>query len=131
MKNLPLIAAIALAACSGSDEAAAPASEETAVETPDLRAMDGGPAYGTFEVTSADGTVLTQVLAADGSQVTTDADGNATPGRFVMEGPERYCRMDGEETEWTCYTEAIGEDGTWTATNEVDPEEVWTIVRAQ
>lgn len=136
MKKLALIAAtafaaLALAACSDAEEAAPVVEETTEPAAAAATFVDGGPAYGTFEVSSNDGTVLTQVLAEDGTQVTTDAEGTATAGTFTAESPERYCRMDGEETEWTCYAEAIGEDGTWTATNEADPDEVWTVVRVE
>jgi len=126
MKWLFLVTAVALAACSSSND---PQDEAIVTQEPAATAMDGGPASGTFEVTSNDGTVLTQVLADDGSQTTTDANGEVVSGKYRMEGPERYCRMDGEETDWTCYAEAVAEDGVWTATNEADANEVWTIHR--
>lgn len=125
MKKLAWIAVITLAACSGGEKA--PVAEEAAAPT----AMDGGPAAGKFTVTSADGTVLTQILLEGGTQVTTDADGKSVNGQYTLETPERYCRLDDGDADWTCYAEAIAEDGTWTATNEADPEEVWTVVRVE
>ena len=121
MKKLLLTAVVGLAAC--SDASGPPEAAATA--------MDGGPAHGTFEVTSNDGTVLTQVLAEDGTQTTTNAAGTVVNGKYRMDGPERYCRMDGEESEWTCYAEVVGSDGRWTATNEKDANEVWTIKRVE
>ena len=129
MKKLAWIAApiavAALAACSGGEKA--PEAVETATPT----AMDGGPASGTYQVTSGDGTVLTQILVSDGTQVTTDADGKSVNGQYTLETPERYCRLDEGDADWTCYSETITEDGTWTATNEADPDEVWTVVRVE
>ncbi|RVQ67037.1 hypothetical protein EKN06_08875 [Croceicoccus ponticola] len=136
MKKLALLAAFTLAACSGGEEAPAPAPEETATTAPAttaaVAAIDGGSSAGTFEVTSADGsTKLTQVLAEDGTLTSTDAEGKVVTGTWTLDKPAHYCSKQSDESEMTCYTETLAEDGKWTATNDADPADVWTVVRVK
>lgn len=132
MKKLVACAALALAACSGADEAAEPAAEETAVvEEAAATAVDGGPVAGTYEVTGPNGEMNTVVLSADGTAVYTAADGTVTNGTYTGgTATEPYCVTMEGETEADCFAEAIT-DGVWTATNQADPEDVWTVVRAE
>jgi hypothetical protein len=129
MRSVALIAAFALAACSGAEE---PAPEETVTEAAAPTAPDGGTVAGVYEVTGPDGTVLTQTVNADGTLVTTTAEGETIEGTYTGgAGGEPFCITQPNDegvAETSCYTEVIA-DGVWTATNTDDPEDVWTIVR--
>ena len=122
MKRLVLVAA--LAAVSACSEPATEATEEAAVEEPAAEAAtamaaDGGPPYGDFKVTTAEGEVWTEAVSEDGTYTSTSPTGETETGRWVQRG-KQYCTTKDEEgaTE-VCHTESVDANGVWTA---VDPE---------
>lgn len=130
MKKLAFIAVFALAACSQAEEAA-PVAEETAAapEVAAVMAADGNPPAGTYEITSADGEVLTQVVNADGTYTNTNAEGDTATGTWTLDRPDHWCsKLDSEEST-NCFTETVGPDGVWTSVNVNDPQDSSTIVR--
>lgn len=134
MKNLILtggIALLTLTACSGAEKSGASETENKVAAAPlsGPKATDGGPVTGTFEVTSADGVVLTQTTAADGTLSTTGADGKAVKGTYTQDSPNRFCVTNDGETDATCFMETIDAQGLWKAVNEVDSKDVWTVRR--
>lgn len=131
MKLLVWAAGASLLALTACSETEVPVVEETAAatETAAPTAADGGPSTGTFQITGADGKVTIQVVAADGTTTTTDADGAVTKGTYVQESPNRWCGTNEGETEAKCFTETVGADGVWTSVNEKDAEDASTIVR--
>jgi len=128
MKKIALLALFALAACSQAEEAEPAAEGAAAVETAVL-AADGGTPYGTFEVTTAGGTVLNYVGNADGTFTATAPDGTTTTGTWTQDSTGLYCETEEGSSEPTCYTEEIDADGVWTSTSTTDPEDKSTIVR--
>lgn len=136
MQKMLIIAAtasLALTACNSGEEATpeAPAETEAAAEAPAAEAQlaaDGQPAHGTFEVTLADGSVLTEVVNEDGTYTWTSSDGTTGTGTWRTEGPNVYCTTDEGEEE-SCNDETVDADGVWTS---VDREsgDVATVVRA-
>lgn len=131
MKKLAIISAIALAACNSAEEAAPEeaATEEAVVEEVASTAADGGPSWGTFEVTKADGATHTFTGNEDGTYVVTDAEGaELATGTWRQDGPNRFCETEagGEEE---CFVETVDENGVYTSTSETDPTEISTIVR--
>jgi len=130
MKKFAFIAVFALAACSQAEEPA-PAAEETvaAPEPVAMTAADGQAPEGTFEITRADGSVMTQVVNADGTYTNTAADGTESTGTWVMESPNRFCDKAADAEEQVCYNETVDSAGVWTSVSENDPEDSSTIVR--
>ncbi len=113
---------VALAACSqpATEEEAAPAVEEVAVQT-------SGP--GTYEVTYADGGVGTMVSSEDGTFTFTLGDETGTG--TVTETDGKVCLdPDAEDLESNCWTAGeVGEDGSWPSTS--DTGEVVTVSRVE
>jgi len=134
MKKLAFIAVFAagfaVTACSGAEEAAPVAQETTtAPAAVAVMAADGQAPAGTFEITSADGEVMTQTVNADGTYSNTDAEGTVTTGTWTLDQPDNWCsKLDTEEAV-NCFTETVGPDGTWSSVNVNDPEDSSTIVR--
>jgi len=133
MKRLAFAVVFALAACSGVENAPEPIIEEDAStsETDALTSItfDGGPLVGTFEATSNEGVVLIQALAEDGTVTTTDEDGNVVSGTYTGSA-DQFCFSNEGDSEASCFAYGdLGEDGSWTATNEADANEVWAIRR--
>lgn len=131
MKKFVIFGAVALAACSQAEEAApeAAATEEAAVEEVAAVAADGGPAWGTFEVTKADGTVHTFIGNEDGTYVVNDAAGTQiSAGTWRQDGPNRFCETE-EGGEEECNTETVDANGVYTSVSETDPTDSSTIVR--
>lgn len=124
-----LVIGMALCAASCGGESTPANNNETTNETVAAATIyDGGPAYGMFEATSVDGTVLTQTAREDGTVTSVDGDGTVTEGTFVME-PEQFCiTNEGAETQCYAYSD-LKDDGSWTATNVADPADVWTVKR--
>ena len=127
MKRLILVSVIAaVAACSPANEADAvdEATEVAAEEPAAVVAADGQPTPGMYKVTTEEG-VFMEDVKADGTYVTTDADGKVIEtGMWEQRTPEQYCsvadeqfREEGETGEMKCNTEGIGEDGVWTSVN--------------
>ena len=130
MKKFVIIGALALAACSGGEEAADEAMvEEPVVEEVAIMAADGNPPEGTFEISSAEGDILTQVVNADGTYANLDAEGNEiNVGTWSIPEDGLWCSAQ-EGQEEICFNESVDADGVWTSVNVNDPEDVTTVVR--
>lgn len=86
---------------------------------------DSGTQPGTYDVKTADGTMATTVINADGTFVDTDAKGVATKGAFAVKNGKDCFDPEGDEAE-VCWTStAPGADGSFTAT---DPKGVVVTV---
>lgn len=133
MKRVLFVALMAsVAAC--SQPAPAPEAEATTAEASpaaaaESLAADGKPSFGKFKVTRADGTVITDDVRADGTYVTTLADGKTETGKWEQKGPNLYCATgDKAGAKQKCYEEKVDDKGVYTSK---DPEtgEVSTVVR--
>jgi len=134
MKKIILVAGIVtLAACSQPEatEDAAPTEEATEAAAA-TTAADGGPSFGIFEVTLADGTKIVDTLSEDGTYETKDADGKVIEtGKWEQKSPEEYCATpDAEGAEQVCYEEHVDENGLYTSKNPKTGE-VATVVRVE
>ncbi len=123
MKKILIAAACAsLAACSPSDtaeEAAAPA--DTAEVAAEVTAADGGPPFGMYKVTSADGKVSMEDIRADGTYVSTSEGEEPKTGKWEQKAPDSFCATPDEEgAVQKCYAESVDENGVWTS---VDPDD--------
>ena len=115
MKKIALIAALAVvSACSQGDaEPEAAATEEAATETAEPVALDGKPSVGTYTVTGADGSSITQEVRADGT-FTNTAGEDTESGTLEQKSPDVFCTTRDEEgAEQQCSNEAMTEDGVW------------------
>lgn len=128
MKVFVSLAALGLAGCSQADQTAE-LVDETEAEAPMLMSLDGGPAIGTFETTSASGLVLIHTVNADGTFTNEAPDGSLTTGTWTRNGPEQYCTTAQGAAAAVCYDGVIDENGVWTSTNTADPADVWTLKR--
>lgn len=139
MKRIIAIAALAaLAACSKpAEEPAAPAeatAEATAEAAPAAAAAmaaDGKPTVGKYKVTRADGSVIMEDLRADGTFVSTMADGKTETGKWEQKGPNLYCATEDKEgAKQLCFDEKVDDKGVYTSKH---PEtgEVSTVVRVE
>jgi hypothetical protein len=131
MKRILIAAACAsLAACSPAettDEAAAPA--ETAEVATEVTAADGGPPYGMFKVTQADGTVSMEEVREDGTYTSKVEGEEPTTGKWQQTTSDAYCTTSDEEgAVEKCYAETVDEKGIWTSTDP-DDGKVSTIER--
>ena len=135
MKRIVFVALIAgVVACSQPAPAPEPTAEATTAEAPpavagESLAADGKPSVGKYQVTRADGTVMTDDVRADGTYVTTMADGKTETGKWEQKGPNLYCATEDKEgAKQKCYEEKVDEKGVYTSK---DPEtgEVSTVVR--
>jgi len=136
MKRTILVALLAtVAAC--SERAPAPQAETTNDATAETAASaaaeplaaDGKPTVGKYQVTRANGTVMTDDVRADGTYVTTMADGTTETGKWEQKGPNLYCATsDKAGAKQKCYEEKVDDKGVYTSK---DPEtgEVSTVVR--
>ena len=125
-----VIAAFALAGCDASEEPIVPAAEEESLSPAEtaMMAPDGLPLYGVFEVSATDGdTRFMRNVKEDGTLVNVMAGEGPVPGTWTMEDGNFCVTMEGE-ADATCYANAMT-DGTWTATNVANPDEVWTVER--
>lgn len=128
---LVLTTALALAACGQRTETTAEATPAatgpTTAEGPSPTANQAptGEMAGKYEVTMADGKVMTETINADGTYVDL-LDGKETRGRWRMDGARSCFDPDGAEPE-QCYTsESPGADGSFTVTA---PDGTKTTVR--
>lgn len=130
MRKLIAVAALAVvAACSQEAATEADAPEEVAEAPAAAMAADGGTPYGSFKVTLADGSVLTEEVHEDGTYISTSASGEQRKGTWVQKG-DQYCTTSNDEgaTE-RCHTESINDEGVWIST---DPDgETATIQRVE
>lgn len=109
---VPLIAVVALAACSAEE----PAMEEEAVEEEVVESV--APPAGTYETVYEDGSVVTVVVGEDGSISQTTEDGETLTAMFVP-GEEGQRCIDMGEDGIQCGTESeVAEDGSWTVTGD-------------
>ncbi len=134
MKNIALAVVLAtLTAC--QQQEAAPEAEATpeaaAAPAAATLAADGKPSHGKFQVTRADGTVITDDVRPDGTYVTTLPDGTTETGRWEQKGPNAYCvTEDKEGAEQLCYEERVDDKGVYTSKNPKTGE-VSTVVRVE
>lgn len=131
MKKIMLVAAlVTVGACSKPEPAPEPAATEEAA--PATTAADGGPSYGTFQVTQADGTTFTSEVKPDGTYVETAADGTAMgTGKWEQKSPELWCATPDEEgAVQTCYEEKVDANGVYTS-KDPNTGEVSTVVRVK
>ena len=135
MKRIVFVALMAsVAACSQPAPAPeATAEAKTAEAAPaaaaESLAADGKPTVGKYQVTRADGTVMTDDVRADGTYVTTMADGTTETGKWEQKGPNLYCgTQDKQGAKQKCYEEKVDDKGIYTSK---DPEtgEVSMVVR--
>jgi hypothetical protein len=119
---IALTAALALAGCGERAETtAADAGATTAAATtgeapsPAANQPATGDMAGRYEITFADGKVMTETINADGSYVDL-MDGEETRGRWRMDGAKSCFDPAGAAAE-ECYTaSAPGADGSFTVT---------------
>ena len=105
----------------------APAEEAVAATT-----FDGGPVAGTYTATSADGTVISQDVRADGTYTNSQDGAEDVSGTYLVDGDNRICFTDEGSEEARCYLPSdLTEDGSWTATREGDANETWTVARSE
>ncbi len=129
MKKLIILAStLALAACGGANDDAAVddvvVADDTVVASEDTTGVAG-----TYQMTQADGTIVTQTVNADGTYVDTAADGTELQrGTWRTEG-EALCFDDTGPAVETCMTGGeVSEDGSFRAIG-ADGQETGTIVR--
>ena len=126
MRKLVVIASIAVLAACSEPEAPAPEPTEEAAAAP--TAVDGGPVAGTYNVEGPDGTASVWTLAEDGTFTLTAEGVDPVTGTYTSEGDQFCADPEGEDRPAVCYTQTIGEDGSWTST---DPDGgVSKVVRA-
>ncbi len=111
---LVLSALVAVAACSEPTvEAEAEAIEDVVEAVAEPTALDGEPTVGTYTVTGADGSVVTQEVKADGTFTNTMGDSVQT-GTWVQKSPDVFCTTsDAEGAAEECSTESYNDDGVW------------------
>lgn len=131
MKKVILVTVFAaLAACSQpetAEEAEAPA--ETTEAVPANIAADGLPSVGMYKVTAADGSVTMEDVRADGTYVSTAADGKESTGKWEQKSPDSYCVTPDEAgATQKCYEEAVDANGVYTS-KDPDTGEVSTVER--
>lgn len=130
MKRIMLLAGVmTIAACSQSDTAAEPEATAEATEAAAAPVgADGGPASGSYKITTATGEVYMEEVKADGTFTSTGPDGETKTGTWEQKTPELYCTtLDEDGAEQKCHTETVGDDGVWTST---DPDgETVTVER--
>lgn len=115
MHKLVAIASIVLLAACSEPEAPAPEPTEEAAAAP--TAIDGGPVAATYNVEGPDGAASVWILAEDGTFTLTSEGVDPVMGTYTLEGDLFCADPEGEDTAAVCYTQAIGEDGTWTSTD--------------
>ena len=125
MRKLVLVmSVVALAACS-QEAPEEPVVEETAAEAPaPVGAVANGSPAGAYEVTGADGTMMTANINADGTYSDVDAEGNVTEeGTYAVVDGKTCFTPTTEGATPMCFIEsAPAEDGSFTATpDEGDP----------
>lgn len=136
MKRIIAVAAlVALAACSKPAEEPAAPAEATAEAAPaaatEALAADGKPSVGKYKVTRADGSVAMEDVRADGTYVTTLADGKTETGKWEQKGPNLYCvTEDKEGAKQKCLAEQVDDKGVYTS-KDPDTGEVSTVVRVE
>ena len=102
MRSLLIVAALATVAACAEPAEQEPEVVEEIVEAGPL-AADGQPTPGTYRVTGPDGTVETEVLSADGTYTSTNADGEVTStGNWEQRDQNTYCYNDAENAEMVC-----------------------------
>lgn len=116
MKNIVLLAAVAaLSACSQqaeeTTETAAPA-ETAAAATP----VSTGALPGDYEVKTADGTIASTTINADGTYVDTDPKGKAIKGKIAFKDGKDCFDPDGDEPEVCWSSSPAAADGSFTST---------------
>ncbi len=118
-------AAVALAGCSQAEPAAEATSEAAPAEMPATTStVANGSPTGAYEVTYADGQVMTANINADGTYSDVDAEGKvAEEGTWAVTDGKTCFTPTTEGAEGMCFTETPpAADGSFTATpDEGDP----------
>lgn len=114
------VATLALAACgqkAGTEADATPTATDTAVATPvATTGAATGSMVGTYELTSADGTRMTETIRPDGT-FSMISEGKETTGRWRMDGERSCFDPEGADPE-VCYTTSpVAADGSFTVTH--------------
>ncbi|MBV7264839.1 hypothetical protein [Erythrobacter ani] len=127
MRYIALAGALtAVSACTAAETNEAASADATAVEetaiVAETAAADGGPSYGTFRITRANGDVIVEELAEDGTFTATDQDGEVTTGTYEQRSPNEFCSKDDDDAEMTCYAEEVNDEGVWISTDPDDGE---------
>ncbi len=130
MKKIIAVAAIAaVAACSQADTSEAEMTEEVVEAPAEATAADGGTPHGTFKVTLADGSVLTEEVREDGTYTSTSDSGETRSGTWTQKDGSYCTTSDDEDATERCHTESVDENGVWTS---VDPDgETATVERVE
>jgi len=134
MKRIIAVAAlVALAACSKPAEEPAAPAETTAEAAPaaaaEALAADGKPTVGKYKITLPNGDEVMDDVRADGTYVTTLADGKTETGKWEQKGPNLYCTTDGKEgAKQKCHEEKVDEKGVYLS-KDPDTGKTATVVR--
>jgi len=81
-----------------------------------LKAADGKPPYGVFDVISSDGQVYREVIRADGSFSSTAKDGSTVNGVWEQRKDGIFCSKPIKAPKFRCKYEEVNTDGVWTST---------------
>lgn len=116
MKNLAVVASIALLAACGAKTDTTAEAITTDAATESVAAAET-PAAGTYDVTNPDGSKGTTTLNADGTYTDADAAGKViAKGKYAIKDGKTCFAADGGKED--CYTEsARAADGSFTATD--------------
>lgn len=124
MKKLILVAMVGTLAACQPEPAEEPATEETAAEAETPVTVANGTAPGSFDVTAADGSMMTATINADGTYKDVGADGKVIEeGTWEVKDGKTCFSPTTEGAKPMCWTETEpGADGSFTATpDEGDP----------
>jgi hypothetical protein len=129
MKRILVLTALAaVAAC--SKPAPAPEAEASSAATAPVAASlaaDGGPADGTYKVTTPDGKIMMDEVKPDGTYSTTEGGKVVDTGKWEQKSPSQYCYTSDEAGAAQKCNEEKVENGVWTSK---DPDgKVATIER--
>lgn len=130
MKKFAFAPILLLAACAEGEVAEDAAVEDVAAEETAAVGFDGEPLADTYQAVSNEGVTLIQVLNEDGTIATTDEAGDTVDGTWSSEGPDNFCWSDNVEgSEANCFTMEEHDGEGWTARNNANADETWTVTR--
>ena len=129
MRKLFVCLPLALIACSDANQEPEDVVIAETAEDASQATYDGGPVEGVFEAVSSEGMVLTQTTRPDGSLSSVDSEGNTVNNTYTL-ADNRFCITNEGDEGPACYVYSdLQDDGSWTATNEGDASDIWTIKR--
>jgi len=126
-----ILGALALASCSESGtppETVSAINELSANADTIMKAADGQPPYGTFDVTAPDGQVYREVIRPDGTFSSSSADGSAVEGEWEQRAEGVFCSRPIGAPDFRCKNETVNDQGVWTST-EINGGEVSIVKR--